>query len=106
MLTAWSLGPLMASNRKQTANVCGLLLHVRVTHEASTGRVTFDRVEYTPTYIWSAKANGETFYRTLVSDFDPPIEMDQKQITNMATALAHVDKVMKDAAAQLRVLGD
>ncbi|MBE5768228.1 MAG: CapA family protein [Clostridiales bacterium] len=99
-LCAYSLGSLMNESRKD-GNVASMLLQVTVTCD-STGGVNFNKVAYTPTYIWRYKADGKYYYRAVASDQEPPFGMDDDQIGYMEKAYGNIKKRLEGSPLQVR----
>lgn len=101
-LCAYSLGNLFAYNRDKRANISGILLHMNVTYHMASGKVQFDDLSYSPTYVWRGKEDGKTLYRVLVSDVPPPGFVDAEQKDIMGRSLTLIDDVMKATPATRR----
>ncbi len=101
-LAAYSLGTLLTDSRASRPIVSGLLLHIKVTVSPQLQQVTFDSIEYTPTYIWNQKLNGKTIFRVLCSADAAPDEMSADQRKNMGNALKYIDKVLENGPATRR----
>ena len=91
-LVAYSLGSFLTESR-EGYDISGLLLHLAITCTAD-GRVRFDAVEYTPTYIWRQNMGGKMQYRVVCSAEAPPEGMDAKQQEVMGRALARIQNTM------------
>ncbi len=102
MLTAWSLGTLLSEDRDTRAVVSGILLHVQLTHNSATGRIVFDKIEYTPTYCWRQEENGVYPYRVVLSNQSVPEGMIQKQREIIARSLVLIQNTMNKGIAQQR----
>ena len=87
-LVAYSLGSLLTESR-EGYDISGALLHLNITCDTQ-GRVTFDSVEYTPTYIWRQSVNGKMQYRVVCSSDPPPEGMDARQQEIMGRALTRI----------------
>ncbi len=83
VLCAYSLGNLLASDRSDRDTISGILLHIAMTYNLAADSVTFDRLTYTPTYVWRDKLNGKTFYRVVPSNADAPQAMSTDQRNTM-----------------------
>ena len=94
-LCAYSMGTLLSADRSSSRNVSGMLLHVSVS--VSNGYVSFDRIDYTPTYIMRQKSGSRYVYRVLCADEEAPADMEEKQRTYMGNALKRINTLMKDA---------
>ena len=55
-LVVWSMGTLLGSARDDRAQVSGFLMHVQLAYNTRTG-VSFGKIEYTPTFIWTAASS-------------------------------------------------
>ena len=100
-LVAYSLGALMTESR-DTRNIAGMLLHLTLTYHPQTGTVTFDRVEYTPTYIWRYKEEGLHQYRSVASDQPAPDQMDESQQKVMAKILNYTLEALESSPIEIR----
>jgi len=100
-LVAYSLGTLMTESR-DTKNIAGMLLHLNMTWDPQTQRLSFDRAEYTPTYIWRCKEDGQYRYRAVASDLEAPEGMDENQQKVMAKILAFTQEALKDSPIEIR----
>lgn len=98
-LCAWSLGSLLNGERKD-GNVTGMLLHLQLSYNGST--VSFERVTYTPTYIWRYKQDGQYRYRVVASDLSAPDGMDSTQADNAARSFENLKKTLGDSPVTLR----
>jgi len=98
-LCAWSLGSLLNGERKD-GNVTGMLLHLQLSYNGST--VSFERVTYTPTYIWRYKQDGQWRYRVVASDLPAPDGMDSTQADNAARSFENLKKTIVDSPVVLR----
>ena len=94
VLCAYSLGSLLNDGRKD-GNVASLLLQLTVTSDGA-GRITFDRVAYTPTYIWRYKLDGKYYYRVVASDKAAPIGMGDDQAGYKDKAFTNIQKTLGD----------
>ena len=54
-LVAWSMGTLLSESRASREVVSGLLLHLEMSYDESNHQLSFDQVQYTPTYVWGQK---------------------------------------------------
>lgn len=99
-LVAYSLGTLLTESR-EGYDISGVLLHLRVTCD-SQGTVTFNSIEYTPTYIWRQSVGGKMRYRVVCSADDAPEDMDTKQREVMGRALTRVQNTLQDGPAVQR----
>lgn len=91
VLCAYSLGSLLNSSRTN-ANVAGMLLHLRFTHDGQ--QVTLEEASCTPTYIWRYKQDGRYYYRVVGSHQPAPGGMESSQQDSMARALQNVQKYL------------
>lgn len=98
-LCAWSLGSLINDSRKD-GNVVGMLLQLQIS--CDDGMVSFEKVCYTPTYIWRFKQDGKYQYRIAVSDQPAPDGMDNDQITYMEKAYRNIQRYLDDSPVTLR----
>ncbi|MBR6668567.1 MAG: CapA family protein [Clostridia bacterium] len=98
-LCAWSLGSLINESRKD-GNVPGMLLQLQISFDGDT--VSFEKVCYTPTYIWRYKQDGQYYYRIAVSDQPAPDGMGDDQAEYMAKALRNLQKYLGDSPVTLR----
>lgn len=98
-LCAWSLGSLINESRKD-GNVLGMLLQLQISFDGDS--VSFERVCYTPTYIWRYKQDGQYYYRVVVSDQPAPDGMSDDQIGYMEKALRNLQKYLGDSPVTLR----
>ena len=92
-LCAYSLGNLLESNRAERESISGALLHVQMTYDLAADTVRFDTITYTPTYVWRGKIDGNTGYRVLLSNAEPPDFMDAEQQKVMERCL----KLVRDS---------
>lgn len=98
-LCAWSLGSLINDSRKD-GNVCAMLLQLQIAFDGDS--LSFEKVCYTPTYIWRYKQDGAYQYRIAVSDQTPPDGMSDEQAGYMDKALRNVRKYLDDSPVTLR----
>lgn len=98
-LCAWSLGSLINESRKD-GNVLGMLLQLQISFDGDT--VSFEKVCYTPTYIWRYKQDGQYYYRIAVSDQPAPDGMSDDQAGYMEKALRNLQKYLGDSPVTLR----
>ncbi len=101
VLCAYNLGTLISDSRKKTAYVGGMLLQLQITCD-NAGAVSFEKLEYTPTYIWRYKQGSQYLYRVLASDSTPPDAMSDEQRSVMQKALATVQNALKDSVVTQR----
>ncbi len=104
-LVCYSLGALLTGSRS-SANIAGMLLHLKISFNAASGVVAFDKVEYTPTYVWRYRESGRYIYQVIASDQKAPENMDTKQRDVMQRALERINKQLADSPAKLRVAGE
>ena len=90
-LCAYSLGSLVNGSRTN-ANVAGMLLHLDISYDGQ--KVTFNKVSYTPTYIWRFKQDGRYYYRVVASDLPAPDGMAESQIESKDRAYKNVQKYL------------
>lgn len=100
-LVCYSLGALLTGSRSN-ANIAGMLLHLNISFDPASGMVSFDKVEYTPTYIWRYKESGHYVYQVINSNQKAPENMDTSQRDVMQRALDRINKQMADSPAKLR----
>ncbi len=105
-LVCYSLGALLTGSRESSAKLAGMLLHLQIKFDMTSGMVDFEKVEYTPTYIWRYRENGRYVYQVIASNKAAPDNMDTKQRDVMERALERVNKQMADSPAKLRVAGN
>ncbi len=98
-LCAWSLGSLINESRKD-GNVVGMLLQVNLAYDGSS--LSFERVSYTPTYIWRYKQAGQWQYRIAVSDQPPPDGMSDDQTGYMEKAYRNIQRYLDGSPITLR----
>lgn len=94
-----SIGSLLNGSRKD-ASVAGMLMQLQVYFDGSN--ISFERVSYTPTYIWRFKQDGQYLYRIAVSDLPPPDGMSDEQASYMTKAYANVQKALDDSPITIR----
>ena len=99
-LVAYSVGTLLSESREANA-IAGMLLHLQITCNEK-GHVTFQSIEYTPTYIWKQTTSGRTAYRVIASHQSPPSEMDQNQREVMSRALQRVQETLANSPVYMR----
>ena len=78
-----------------------MLLQLQIAFDGST--ISFEKVCYTPTYIWRFKQDGQYQYRIAVSDQLPPDGMSDDQAGYMEKALRNIQKYLDDSPVTLRV---
>jgi poly-gamma-glutamate synthesis protein (capsule biosynthesis protein) len=100
-LVCYSLGALITGGR-DNANIAGMILQLSISFDPASGMVAFDRVQYTPTYIWRYKEDGQYKYRAVASDAAAPESMDSSQQDAMARALDRIQKLLADSPAKQR----
>lgn len=98
-LIAYSMGTLLSESR-EGYDISGALLHLTVSIEK--GRMNYDSVTYTPTYIWRQKINNKMQYRVVCSSDPAPKEMDAKQREYMGNALKRIGNTLKDSPVDRR----
>ena len=99
-LCAWNLGSLLNESRKD-GNVLGMLLQLQISFDGSA--ISFEKVSYTPTYIWRYKQDGQYHYRVAVSDQPPPDGMSDDQAGYMEKAYRNLQKYLGDSPVTLRL---
>lgn len=102
MLTAWSLGTLVCEDRDTRGVVSGVLLHVQMTHDSSSGKLKIDKIEYTPTYCWRQEESGIYPFRVIRSNQRVPEGMIQKQREIIARSLVLIQNTMEKGIAVQR----
>jgi len=98
-LCAWSLGSLINESRKD-GNVIGMLLQLQIFFDGDS--ISFEKVCYTPTYIWRYKQDGQYQYRIAVSDQIAPDGMGEDQAGYMEKAFRNIQKYLADSPVTLR----
>ena len=98
-LCAWNLAALLTGERND-GNVCGMLLQLQLTFDGDS--ISFEKVCYTPTYIWRYKQDGQYHYRIVASDQTAPDGMSDDQIGYMEKALRNLQKYLGDSPVTLR----
>ena len=99
-LCAWNLGSLLNESRKD-GNVLGMLLQLQISYDGTS--ISFEKVCYTPTYIWRYKQDGQYQYRIAVSDQPAPDGMSDDQAGYMEKAYRNLQKYLGDSPVTLRV---
>jgi len=99
VLCAWSLGSLLNESRKD-GNVFGMLLQLQIYFDGQD--ISFQKVCYTPTYIWRYKQDSQYYYRVVISDQPAPDGMGEDQIGYMEKALRNLQKYLDDSPVTLR----
>ncbi len=98
-LCAWNLGSLLNESRKD-GNVLGMLLQLQIFFDGQS--LSFEKVCYTPTYIWRYKQDGQYQYRIVPSDQPAPDGMSDDQIGYMQKAYKNIQKYLGDSPVTLR----
>ena len=98
-LCAWSLGSLLNESRKD-GNVVGMLLQLQISFDGDS--ISFEKVCYTPTYIWRYKQDGQYQYRIAVSDQPAPDGMSDDQAGYMEKAYRNIQKYLDGSPVTLR----
>lgn len=98
-LCAWNLGSLLNESRKD-GNVLGMLLQLQIFFDGKS--VSFEKICYTPTYIWRYKQDGQYQYRIVPSDQPAPDGMGDDQIGYMQKAYKNLLKYLGDSPVTLR----
>lgn len=98
-LCAWNLASLLTGERND-GNVCGMLLQLQIAFDGDS--ISFEKVCYTPTYIWRYKQDGQYHYRIAVSDQTAPDGMGEDQTGYMEKALRNLQKYLGDSPVTLR----
>ena len=101
-LVAYSMGTLLSEKRDTRAQVSGMLLHMRVSVDVVSDKVTFDAVTYTPTYIWKQEVNGSVQFRVINSSQTPPEAMSDRQKEIMGRAYTLIEQTMQGSPAVRR----
>lgn len=104
-LVAYSLGALITQERGDKY-IAGMLLHLDLTYHTDTRSLSFDQIQYTPTYIWRYKEDGRYQYRVVPSDLVAPDGMDQKQQEVMGRALKTTQTALEGSPVTLRTPGE
>lgn len=99
-LCAWSLGSILNESRKD-GNVLGMLLQLQVFFDGKY--ISFEKVCYTPTYIWRFKQEDQYRYRVVPSDQPAPDGMSDEQIGYMQKAYKNIQKYLGDSPITLRI---
>lgn len=99
VLCAWGLGTLISDSRKD-GNVAGMLLQLQIAFDGST--LSFEKVCYTPTYVWRYKQDGMYQYRIAVSDQPAPDGMGDTQAGNMEKAFRNIQTRLDGSPVTLR----
>ncbi len=105
-LVCYSLGTLLSGSRDSAAELAGMLLHLQISIDPASGMVAFDKVQYTPTYIWRYRDSGRYMYQVIASDQKPPEDMDTSQRDAMQRALDRITKLMQDSPAKPRAMAE
>ena len=98
-LCAWNLAALLSGERND-GNVCGMLLQLQLTFDGDS--ISFEKVAYTPTYIWRYKQDGQYHYRIVASDQPAPDGMSDDQVGYMEKAIRNLQKYLGDSPVTLR----
>lgn len=98
-LCAWSLGSLINESRKD-GNVVGMLLQLQIYFDGDS--LSFEKVCYTPTYLWRFKQDGGYQYRVAVSDQAAPDGMDESQAGFMEKAYRNIQKYLEGSPVTVR----
>ena len=92
-LCVYSLGSLFNGSRTN-GNVASMLLHLELSYDGR--QLHFEKVSYTPTYIWRFKQDGRYYYRVVASDQPAPDGMDDNQVESMERAMGTTRKYLGD----------
>jgi len=103
-LVCYSLGGLLTSSR-DTNNIAGMILKLQIGFDSAAGMVSFDKVEYVPTFIWRTKESGQYVYQVLPSDQPAPDSMDANQKGVMQRALERISQLLANSPAKPRTSG-
>jgi len=98
-LCAWNLGSILNESRKD-GNVLGMLLQLQIFFDGKS--ISFEKICYTPTYIWRYKQDGQYQYRIVPSDQPAPDGMGDDQIGYMQKAYKNLLKYLGDSPVTLR----
>jgi poly-gamma-glutamate capsule biosynthesis protein CapA/YwtB (metallophosphatase superfamily) len=98
VLCAYSLGNLLASDRSKRDTISGVLLHIAVIYDLAADSLSFDRLTYTPTYVWRDKQDGKTFYRVVPSNANAPQTMSTDQRNTMQRSLKLIEDRLSGSA--------
>lgn len=99
-LVAYSLGTLLTESR-EGYDISGILLHVNMTVD-ERGRLHFNSVEYTPTYIWRQTVGGSLQYRIVCSADPAPEGMSDRQKDVMKNALKRIQNTLQSSPVNCR----
>ena len=94
-LAVYSLGTLLTESR-EGYDISGILLHLSLRCDGQ-GKVHFEAVQYTPTYIWRQNVNGKMQYRVVCSADPAPEGMSEQQKEVMQRALNRIKNTLKDS---------
>ncbi len=97
---AYSMGTLLTESRDKF-DISGVLLHLDIRSDEN-GRIHFDRVEYTPTYIWKQAVSGTQQYRIVCSSEEPPEGMSDQQRDVMRRSLNRIQNVLMNSGVSMR----
>jgi poly-gamma-glutamate synthesis protein (capsule biosynthesis protein) len=97
---AYSLGTLLSESR-EPYDISGILLHLNVFSDEQ-GRMHFQGVEYTPTYIWRQEVNNKIQYSVVCSADPAPEEMSSQQKEVMKRALNRVQSILENTPVTQR----
>lgn len=100
-LCAWSLGCLI-NGEKGDELISSMLLHVQM--NVTGDKISFERVSYTPTFIWRFRlASGDNMrYRVVASDMIVPDGMDEAQARTMKKTLEKIKITLGTSPVTLR----
>lgn len=101
-LVCYSLGGLLTSSRSST-DIAGMILKLQIGFDPAASMISFDKVEYVPTYIWRTKENGQYIYRVIPSDQPAPEMMDENQKGVFQKALERINKLLANSPAKPRI---
>lgn len=99
VLCAWGLGTLISDSRKD-GNVAGMLLQLQIAFDGSS--LSFEKVCYTPTYIWRYQQDGKYQYRIVASDLPAPDGMADAQAGYMEKAFRNIQNKLDGSPVTLR----
>ena len=90
----------MLNESRKDGNVLGMLLQLQIFFDGKS--LSFEKVCYTPTYIWRYKQDGQYQYRIVPSDQPAPDGMSDEQIGYMQKAYKNLQKYLGDSPVTLR----
>lgn len=98
----YSLGNFMANQKKQYT--CdSAILNLTITKNAKTGKISIDKAEYTPTYIYNSKSGSTKKFKILdientIAAYDAGVDTSISKTTynTLTTELKNVKKLLGD----------